>query len=228
MFQVYTAPSAAFARLKEKPVWLLPLILAIVANLAVVFVSTRYIDWTEQRQVAIDKMRERNMTEEQIQQATEGMDKFYGNSFMRFGLPLISSLLMSIIGVLFYTVVYNVSLPLLGVTGNFKRTLAVVTTAGLVSLPNAAVRIVLVLLKKSAEVTTSLLLAAPGLKSGFLAALLGRLDVFAVWQLILTAIGLKVVFDVRGSRSYWLVFGLWLVLTLIMAALGARLMVAGR
>jgi hypothetical protein len=223
MFQVYTAPSVAFSRLKEKPVWLLPLIIALVANLAAVLVTTQYVDWTEQRQVALDKMRERGMTEEQIAKATEGMDKFYSTPLMRYGLPLVGSLFTFVIGVLFLTIVYNVALPLVGAKGSFLRTLAVVTNAGLIGVPAALVRIALVLVRKSADVSTSLLLAAPGLKGGFLAVILSRLDPFAIWQLILAGLGLAVMFEVKGSKTYWLVFSAWGLLTLVFALMGGRM-----
>jgi len=223
MFQVYTAPASVFARVKEKPVWLLPMVLALVANLAVVFVSTQYVDWTEQRQVAIDRMRERNMTEDQIQKATEGMDKFYSSPLMRFGLPLVGALFTGVIAVLFMTIIYNVALPLVGARGDFVRTLSVVTHAGLVTIPASIVHIVLVLARRSAEVTTSLLLAAPGLKGGFLAVVLSRVDPFAIWQLILAGLGLGIVFEVRGSKPYWIVFSVWGLLTLVFALLGGRM-----
>jgi len=77
-----------------------------------------------------------------------------------------------------------------------------------------------VLLKRSAEVSTSLLLAAPNIKSGFLQVLFSRVDPFAFWQLILMALGLKVVFDLKGPKSYLMVFIVWLAFTLIFASLG--------
>lgn len=222
MFDIYTAPSRAFARLKEKPNWLLPVALVLVFNLAATLVTTQYVDWTAQRDVAVEQMQKRGMTQEQIDQAMQGMDKFYGSPVARFGLPLVGALFTGIIGILLLTLIYNVSLPMLGASSNFGRTLSVVAWAGMALIPGALIRIVLVLLKKSADVTTGLLLLAPNLKNGFLAALFAQVDPFAVWQLILAGLGLKVVFDLKGSRSYILVFAVWVVLTLIFSLLGAR------
>jgi len=222
MLDVFLSPTRAFGRLKEKPTWLIPLVIALVFNMLIAFVSARYVDWDKQRQVAVDKMRERNMSEEQIQKATDGMEKFYSSPVMRYGAPTVSALVISLIGVLFLAVVYNVSLPLLGGASDFKRTWAIVCNASLIAVPSAIVRGVLVLLKRSAEVTTSLLLAAPGLKHGFLSVVLARIDIFAIWQLILCAIGLNVVFGLKGSKSYLLVFSVWAVMTVIFAVLGAR------
>jgi hypothetical protein len=222
MLDIYLAPGRAFARLKEKPTWLVPLIIVLVFSLLTAFVSARYVDWDKQRQLAVDKMRERNMSEEQIQKASEGMEKFYASPAMRYGAPAASAIVVGIIGLLFLTVVYNVSLPLFGGASDFKRTWAIVCNASLIAVPATIVRGGLVLLKRSAEVTTSLLAAAPNLKHGFLTGLLAQLDVFDFWKFMLIAIGLKVVFGLKGSKSSILVFAVWLVVILLLSLLGMR------
>ncbi len=222
MFDIYFAPTRGFARLKEKPSWLVPLIIALVFNMLFAILSSHYMDWDKQRQAALEQMRERNMPEEQIEKATEGMDKFYSSPVMRYGMPVVSVLFVTLIAALFLAVVYNVSLPLFGGTGDFKRTWAVVCNASLIAVPATIVRGGLVLLKRSAEVTTSLLVAAPNLKQPFLKGLLTQLDLFDFWKFMLIAIGLKVVFGLKGSKSYTLVFAVWLVVMLILSLLGMR------
>jgi hypothetical protein len=219
MFGIYASPTHTFERLREKPVWLLPLLIAVVANMAATAVSAQFVDWQAQRDLALERMQQRGMPEEQIQKALEGMERFHTNPFLRTGLPLFGSLFNQLVAVFFLALVYNLCLPLLGAGGNYVRTLSVVTHAGLVALPGAVVRILLVLFKRSAEVSTSLLLAAPGLKPGFLYVLFSRVDLFVVWQLVLVGLGLKVAFGTKGSASYWLVFGIWFLLTLVFGTL---------
>uniref|UniRef100_A0A7C4GGQ9 Yip1 domain-containing protein n=1 Tax=candidate division WOR-3 bacterium TaxID=2052148 RepID=A0A7C4GGQ9_UNCW3 len=225
MLDIFTAPGAAFTRLKDKPSWLLPLILALVASMAVSTLRVHYVDWNEQRAVATEKMRERNMTDEQIEQALAGMEKLQTSPLLRYGLPAFGALLTGIIAVLFITVIYNVSLPLLGATPGFRRTLSVVTNAGLVAIPSAIVNGLLIVLRRSAEATTSLLVFFPGIREGFPAVVLSRVELFALWQLFLTGLGLKLVHDIKGNRSWWLVVGLYVFLTLVFGLLGGR---AGR
>lgn len=222
MFSIFTSPTRALSSLRDRPTWLVPLLLAVVANIAVVMVTTQYLDWDEQRQVALERMRERNMTEEQVAQAMEQMDRFTSNPLLRYGMPVAGSLVTTVISVLVLALIYNVCLPLLGAQGSYVRVLAVLAHTGLVAIPAALVRIILVLVKRSADVSTSLLVALPSVKSGFLAVILSRIDIFAIWQLVLAGLGLKVVFDTRGSRSWWLVFSVWGVLTLALALLGGR------
>jgi len=222
MLDIYLAPGRKFARLKEKPNWLGPLVIVLVFNMLLTVVSSQYIDWQKQRQTAVEQMRERNVPQEQIDKATEGMDRFYSSPAMRYGVPVISSLIVGLIAMLFLAVVYNVSLPLFGGTSDFKRVWSIVVNASLVAVPAAIVRGLLVLLKRSAEVTTSLALAAPGLKQGFLKALLTQLDIFDFWKFLLIAIGLKVVFGIKNSKAYTLVFVVWIVAVLILSLLGMR------
>jgi hypothetical protein len=222
MLDIYLAPGRAFARLKEKPTWLMPLVIVLVFNMLFVFVSSHYVDWDKQRQAALERMRERNVPQEQIDKATAGMDKYYSSPAMRYGMPVVSVLFISLIAMLFLAVVYNVGLPLFGGTSDFKRAWAIVCNASLVMVPATIVRGGLILLKHSSEVTTSLLMAAPGLKQPFLKALLSQLDIFDFWRFMLIAIGLKVVFGVKSSKSYTLVFAVWLIVMLVLSLLGMQ------
>jgi hypothetical protein len=144
---------------------------------------------------------------------------------MRYGMPAVSALFVTVIAALFLAVIYNVSLPLFGGTGDFKRTWAIVCNASLIAVPAAIVRGALILLKRSAEVTTSLLAAAPAIKQPFLKGLLAQLDIFDFWKFVLIAIGLTTVLGIKKSKSYTLVFAVWGVVVLILALLG---MSAGR
>jgi hypothetical protein len=219
MFDIFGSPSALFSRLREKPVWLLPLILATVASLAATAVSINYVDWSAQRDTMLERFDQSNMTAEQKEEALERMEQFSTNPLMRYGLPLAGALATQLVAFFFLALIYNLSLPLLGTTGNYRRVMAVTAHAGLVALPAALLRILLVVLRRSAEATTSLLAAFPGLEGRFLQVILSRLDPFVIWQLVLTGLGLKLVFDIKGSKSYWLVIGLWLLITLVFGLL---------
>jgi hypothetical protein len=198
------------------------MVIVVLASMAAAIVTAQYVDWREQRDKAVERMRERNMTEEDIVKATEGMDRLFSNPFVRYGGPLVNGLLATAIGLLVLALIYNVMLPLLGGTSSFVRTLAVVTNAALVTVPGSLLRIVLNVLTRSAEATTSMAALLPNTKNGFLTVILSRLDPFAVWQLFLAGLGLSVVFDLKGSKSYWLVFSVWALVTLLFAFLGGR------
>ena len=220
MFDLYLSPSRAFGRLKEKPTWLIPLTIALVANMLISLLSAQYVDRDKIRQAAVEAMQKQNLPEEQIKQRTEVMETWFSNPLARYGAPPVSALFGSLIGFLFLAVVYNVSLPLFGGVSDFKRTWAIICNAGLIAVPSAIVHGTLVLIKKSAAVSTGLSMFAPNLKNPFLSIVLARVDLFILWEVILCAIGLNVIFGLKGSKSYVLVFAVWAVITVIFALLG--------
>jgi hypothetical protein len=215
MFKIFSAPTELFTRLKEKPQWVLALVIVIVVNMGVAALSTRYVDWSKQRDLATERMQERGMSEEQIEEALEQMEKFTGNPVMRYGAPLVGALITQLIGFFFLALVYNLALPLLGTTGSYMKVVSVTAHASLVAIPGAIVRAILMLIRRSAEVSTSLALAFPNVESKFLGVVLARVDIFTIWQLVLVGLGLKVVFDTKGSKSYWLAIAVWALVTII-------------
>jgi hypothetical protein len=219
MFGVFAAPSATFARLREKPQWWLPLIVTAIATIAATVVSVQYVDWSAQREVAIERMQERGMSQEDIDGALQRMETFTSNPAMRYGLPVVGALITHLIAAFFLALIYNLALPLLGASGSYLRTLAITTHAGLVVLPAAVIKIVLMLLRRTAEVGTSLALAFPNIESRFLGVVFARIDPFTIWQVILVGLGLKVVYDIKGSRSYWLAALVWALFTVIFGVL---------
>jgi hypothetical protein len=221
MFSIYTAPTAVFTRLREKPTWVIPLIIALVATLAITALSIQYVDWSGQREQMLERFDESDMTEEQQEQALERMESFTDNPLMRYGFPLLGAIITQLVAFFFLALVYNLSLPLLGATGNFTRVMSVTAWAGLVMVPAVVVRAILTIMSKSAEVSTSLLLVAPNVSNGFLKVVLSRVDLFTIWQLVLVAIGLKVMFDIKGSKSYWLVAAVWALITGIFALIAS-------
>lgn len=219
MFGIYTSPAATLERLKEKPVWLLPLVLALVANLAATAVTTQYIDWQEQRDKALEVMQERGMTQEQIEKSQEGMDKFYSSAVARNAAPLVSVLVNQLLAVFLLALVVFLIAHLAGTGAGYVRALSVVAHAHLVTLPAAALRILLAVLTKSSTATTSLWAAFPNAKGGIVTAL-ARLDPFTIWGYVLVGIGLRAVFGVKGVKAYWLSLGIWALFTLILTLLG--------
>ena len=71
MLGVFSAPGAAFRKLKEKPVWVAAFIIYLVVSLAVSYIAISKIDTSDVRARIEETMRSRGATEEQIQQQTD-------------------------------------------------------------------------------------------------------------------------------------------------------------
>ncbi|MEO0108748.1 MAG: hypothetical protein ABIK62_06215, partial [candidate division WOR-3 bacterium] len=110
--------------------------------------------------------------------------------------------------------------PLCGGTSpSFKMNLAIVTHASLVAVIGLALRALLILVRGPLASDIGFSLFLPHVKSGFAHALLMRIDPFGIWNTILVALGLKVTYDLKGSRIYYLIFGLWLAFLIVISLL---------
>ncbi len=213
---VFAAPRRVFEDLRERPRWLIPIILVVVFLLVqAILVFTLRIGFAEQLQM----LQERGVTPEQMVQVEKTL---HGP------LPLIFSAISIVIitpaSLLIVALILNIFVPLLGGEGSFRRTFAVVTYSALIRIPALVIKTILIVLKGSTAVYTSLALVFPFVsqKSPFF-SFLSRVDFFTIWELILISLGLGVVTRISGKKAYFVVFGIWLVyLILTSFLLGTR------
>jgi hypothetical protein len=133
-------------------------------------------------------------------------------------------LIITPLGILIFTLILNLLIPLLGTSGSFKKTFAVTTNSALMRIPGAIVKAILMFIKGSSDISTSLTLFLPKMThQGFLYGLFSRIDFFTIWELILVGLGLKVLFNISGKKSYYVVFGLWLLYIIISSIFPARM-----
>jgi hypothetical protein len=214
LFDIYFSPVNYFTKLKEKPKWLVPLIILVVCAIIItIIVLARF-----NPQDRISQLREQNLTPEQIERA----EKMMHGPF-----PIISGILASIIFtpliLLLIAVIFNFLLPLLGASGPFLMTFSVFVGAALVRIPGMIIKIILILIKGTPFVQTSFVLFFPMIsKNTFLFRLMSKLDFFTIWEMILAAFGLQIVYSFKGKKIYYLVLGLWLVFVLITSIFGFR------
>jgi hypothetical protein len=106
--------------------------------------------------------------------------------------------------------------------GDFAKIIAVYLHAGLVdSLLGNIIRLVLILMKKTIRVSTSLAVLLPAdvpLRS-FGHILLSQFDFFRLWAFGILAFGLSAVFKVDRKKALWIAFLSWLIITLLAAGL---------
>jgi len=212
---VLFSPGAAFRKLKEKPGWILPLVIVVLVLLAVTAVGVSKMNYADVKVRAEEMMRNQGMAEEQIQQRLEASDKIMNNPVAKYVLPLVVVLVNTALGMVIVALILMLMVPLLGgAKGNFVLGLAVVAHAAMVRVLAAIVRLVLLLLRGAENTMTSLALAVPNVK-GFLLHFFSRVDIFTIWEIILIALGMKVIYDLKDNRSYYFLFGLWLVYILL-------------
>jgi hypothetical protein len=215
IINIFFSPTKVFQSLKEKPSWALPLVIVLVfiaLTAVVTVISTKDIAMAKQEEI----LKERGMSDEQIQQS---------KTFMTGPMPIIFGAIGAIIvtGVilLVFALLINVLIPPLGGAGSFARVFSVVSHSALVQVPGNIIRLLLIILTKSIYATTSLAAFTPNLaRNTVIFQLLASLDLFVIWEMVLVALGIRITNDLKKNNAYLLVFGIWLGSVILSLTLG--------
>ena len=207
---VFTSPKEAFQDINNRPTWLIPFLILMVTVFIVQF-ALMDIGMADQ----IAKMEARDMPEAQMEMVRNQMQG--PARYIQFVvipiMTLITWCVVAGIHLFFTNVVFA------GDT-SFKKMYAVTAWASLIGVVSSLLRMVLVMSKgTSIGVTTSLaiLLPTPGLAEtpSILFRILAHLDIFAIWGLILTAIGITAISKLNINKSSMVVIINWLIWVLI-------------
>ncbi|MDH4210461.1 MAG: YIP1 family protein [candidate division WOR-3 bacterium] len=215
ILDIYFAPGKVFTALKEKTKWVLPLVivLVIVALTAVLTVNLAREEITMRQE---EVMRERGMTEEQMEQARQ-----FTSGPVAVISGALSAALFTVILLLVFTVVTNLFVPLFGGESGFKKIFSVICFSSLVVVPSAILKLIMIAITKSPYVTTSLALLAPALgRDSFTYQLLAGFDFFIIWEMILVGMGISITNGIAKKNAYVLVFVIWLVSIFVGIGLG--------
>jgi Yip1-like protein len=210
---VLTRPIPLFEYLAQRPSWLVPFILLVLAAAAFV-VGTWNAAWLP---TILEKMGEQNGGE-------QAMEMIQNNGLMMY------SIMIPLFGAA-VTLIYAAAVMLIGgflLSGRltFRQCLSIVCHAGLVSLVALPIRILLANAAQSPQVTLGPgALLPPDQQEGFvmkfLAFFLQSFDVFTLWQTALVALGVSVIGRVGLKPAMIAMFGLFLVFSVLGALVGA-------
>lgn len=134
--------------------------------------------------------------------------------------------LSPLIGIIFKGAVIFGIVQLFGGKGNFKSNISVVAFSYFILTLGEIIRTIIGLLTETYMVTTSLAAAIPNLQMGTpLYVLLGSIDVFSIWYLIVSTVGIAIVNGISKGRAAAAVFIPWLLLIAYnLAIAGIRMM----
>jgi hypothetical protein len=228
IINTFIAPSKTFTDIRRSASWWLPFLLTAIASLAFIYTVDKQVGFRKvtDNQIHMSPRQERQLEslpadarEQQVRGRTIGTR--YGS----YGTPLIILLFTTIwAGLLFATFKFGASADL-----RFKTTFAVLIYAGL----PAALRFGLAILSISAGAagdafninnpvaTNPGYFLDPDQVGRFLVGIATGLDVFTIWGLVLTAIGLSCVSNLKRSTAMLGVFGWYVLVILLFAGLGA-------
>lgn len=117
-------------------------------------------------------------------------------------------------GILF--AIFNAAM---GGSASFKQVFAVVAHAGVISMLAQVFTAPINLARGTTGSATNLAVLMPFLEEGsFLARLLGMIDIFMIWYIVVCAIGLGVLYRRRTQPIAWTLFGIYAAVVLVIAA----------
>lgn len=213
LYEVLYAPARVFAAMAEKPRWLAALLAVVLVTTAVTAVIMKPIVMPEQ----IERIaKSPDIPEDSRQQVLERME-----SPMVFWSGIIGAAVSQPVVLLVIALAYWGLFSFLGGKAGFRHMFSAAVHGALVAIPASLVKVPLMFAMGTAKVHASLALAlSTDLEGTFLYRLLAQADLFAVWSLIIMAVGFSVYGGVKRNTSYWATFGLWAAWVLANSALG--------
>jgi hypothetical protein len=188
---VFFQPKATFADIAARPDWMLPTVLLCIASFAVIFTFTQRVGWHGYMEKQFAKSsRAQQMNAEDREKAIDMQSRYapyFGYVFGTVGVAL-SIVVLAAVGLGAFNLTAGAQLK-------FKTCMAIVAYAWAPFLLAYILAIVVIMLKPPDMVDLDNLLASnPGAflssdTAKWLVVLLGSLDIFVIWTLLLQAVG---------------------------------------
>ena len=119
----------------------------------------------------------------------------------------------------FAGIYFGVFNALLGGDASYKQVLAIVTHSGAVNIVQTLFVLPLNYVRESASSATTLGVFVQSFldETNFVARVLGMIDLFIVWSLVVSAIGLGVLYRRKTGPIFWSLMGVYVVIVLAIA-----------
>ena len=232
MIGVFSEPSTTFEKIAKFPPkvidWFLPILLlcVLISAQQILYRSNPEISYQlKQKQMeAIEKRLDAQVESGQItrDQANQQRDMIESRMDQMGGLTLVFSIIAIFIGVfIVFFIVAGIYFLLakfaLKGEGGYTQALVASGLSSYIGMIGIIVITIISLLMGKLFMDTSLATFMSSDKSTIIGWVLGKLDLFYIWSLIVSAIGLAKLFKSTSTQKYYmLVFGLWLIGGLIL------------
>nr|MBN2277576.1 YIP1 family protein [candidate division Zixibacteria bacterium] len=214
IWNTFFAPFKAFKALEHKPRWLIPYIISIV----VVFTSLALTGGTKMEDIKADLRSDPSLTQPEVERRIANIDaqKTQGISWAHIRLGVVAVTVIQTIKLFGLALIFWLALHLVKTSISFKKTLAVCSFAFLILIPEALIKIPLILVKGTTYIYLGPAILLPGeWKYSPLFNLFEKLDVFSIWMAIILIIGFSVLLNISRRKSAITVgylWGIWLLI----------------
>ncbi len=222
ILKIFYEPSAVFPALTKKIEWLIPLIIISIIGGTLGYYVRPLLALEQEKGIMqnIEKYRD-TMTTERYNEIVDNIQSKFTeakeNKFTWY-YPFL------IIGVIFLFLVIITGIGMLtgnfilGGRANFWIVLNAIAFAALIGLLGDVVRNSLMLLKGTAGVYTGLgLLRSLVGSDGFMFYLFRQIDLFTIWRIAVTCIGLGAVYKIKPKKFGYVLFPVWILFIVLVA-----------
>jgi len=215
LWNLYVDPRKTFASVRKNHEWVILWLLVSVIALGS-YLPIKSIVRADQIQKIEERLDQNpNIPAEQRQEIMDRVaDQFDNPLFMLFvpGSQLV--LLFVVASILLF--VGNI---VLGGTIGFQKMLNAFAWTMMLALPAGIVTVPMVMAKGTLDVSLGLGMLTTSETGAFLKSLLSSIEIFAVWQMWLSAVALSVLAPADSKKAFWSVAALWLLWIIVKAGL---------
>ncbi len=216
-FGIITSPRQTFAAVAANPKWFGMLALTTVVGALLV---TGFMMTAVGQQAYIDKAAQGSMFGPPTEQQMQGIEKMAG--YMGYIMGVGTLVMTPIITLVMAGIAFLIFGVFTGGDAKFKQVFAVVTHAGVIGIVAQLLLTPLNYVRESLDSPMNLSVFLPMLQeNSFLAKFLGSIDVFRVWWVMALSIGLAVLYKKKTSTVATLLFILYAVIAIAIAAFSA-------
>ncbi|MEE4310367.1 MAG: YIP1 family protein [candidate division KSB1 bacterium] len=210
---IFFAPRKTFESLDRKPDWIIPLVIVLLITFIVTSVLMPII-MPEQMAKQRAKMEERGMSQDEIDRAMAATEKFSGIFGTVMG--VIGTLIMLLIIAALLLFVGNV---ILGGQTSFKKMFSGLCYSSLISSLGSIILTPIILAKKSMDVSFSFAsFLSSDASETLIYEFLKKIDFFAIWEIIVLAIGFSVFYKFSTKKSMITIGSLYAIYVIISLA----------
>ncbi len=223
IINTYIAPSKVFESIKDfewKKALVPLLVLAVLGIISYSIIQDLADDYGYEKAVSVIENMDRLTDEQKVEQIAKIEERMDGPQITSW----VSSGLGGPITVLFMTLIaLLVGNTFMGGGAKYGQLLNVTAWAFMINILETIVKIPLMLNKWTLEVYTGLGVFGIGEKGSFINSLFAGIDIFAIWRIILIAIGMGIIYNKKTQPYAVGMLIAWFVLKIIGAGLSSFL-----
>ncbi|MEW5924438.1 MAG: YIP1 family protein [Candidatus Zixiibacteriota bacterium] len=214
-------PSQAFGALRNKPRWLIPYLISIL----IVLSSLAFTSNIKMEDIKSDIRSSQNLSQAEIDRRVGNIDAqgTPGVSWPMVRLAILAVTAIQTIKLFGIALVFWLAYHLIKPQISFKQILAVCSFSLLILIPEALIKIPLILAKGTTYIYLGPAVLLPiEWKYSPLFNLLNRLDVFSIWMAVLLIIGFSIALDVskrKAAITVGYIWGIWLLISMFVGDL---------